>query len=216
SQINRLAVSQKPKTGYMYQFASCEDSGYLLNLYINIKIVDMNLSINLLIYISVQVHSLKKDQYKFTLSSQEFQEEKCYRPGSDVLFGPENLLIVGHSGFTDDTQGVVKVWDVNTKKKECYMKCYFSSSISCLDMSHYGKWVACGTTGVDNEEGDGRMWIWNLQCGSKVYCTTQEKDANVISISHDDKYIALGGISNTVYVFDPRKMNMLLYAFKHD
>ncbi|KAF0430061.1 WD40 repeat-like protein [Gigaspora margarita] len=192
SQINRLAVSQKPKAGSMYQFASCEDSGL------------------------VQVHSLRKDQYKYILTSQEFQEEKCCRAGSDVLFGPENLLIVGHNGVTGDNQGVVKVWDVNTRKKECYMKCYFSSSISCLDMSHYGKWVACGTTGVDNEEGDGRMWIWNLQCGSKVYSTTQEKDANVISVSHDDKYIALGGISNTVYVFDPRKMNMLLYAFKHD
>ncbi|CAG8745958.1 24086_t:CDS:2, partial [Racocetra persica] len=164
----------------------------------------------------VQVHFLRKDQYQFILSSQGFQEEKCYRAGSDVLFGPDNLLIVGYNGVSGDKQGVVKAWDINTRKKECSLKCYFSSGISCLDMSHYGKWVACGTTGVDNEEGDGRMWIWNLQCGSKVYCTTQEKDANVISISHDDKYIALGGISNTVYVFDPRKMNMLLYAFKHD
>ncbi|CAG8544856.1 9593_t:CDS:10, partial [Dentiscutata heterogama] len=186
------AVSQKPKNGSVYQLASCEDSGL------------------------VQVHTIRKDQYKFILSSQGFQEEKCCRAGSDVLFGPENLLIVGHNGLSGDKQGVVKVWDINTRKKESYMKCYFSSGISCLDMSHYGKWVACGTTGVDNEEGDGRMWIWNLQCGSKVYCTTQERDANVISISHDDKYIALGGISNTVYVFDPRKMNMLLYAFKHE
>ncbi|CAG8685335.1 10497_t:CDS:2, partial [Cetraspora pellucida] len=192
SQINRLAVSQTPKTGSMYQFASCEESGL------------------------VQVHFLRKDQYQFILSSQGFQEEKCYRAGSDVLFGPDNLLIVGYNGLSGDKQGVVKAWDINTRKKECSLKCYFSSGISCLDMSHYGKWVACGTTGVDNEEGDGRMWIWNLQCGSKVHCTTQEKDANVISISHDDKYIALGGISNTVYVFDPRKMNMLLYAFKHD
>ncbi|CAG8467510.1 5575_t:CDS:10 [Dentiscutata erythropus] len=170
----------------------------------------------LLVKTPVQVHSIRKDQYKFILSSQGFQEDKCYRAGSDVLFGPENFLIVGHNGLSGDKQGVVKVWDINTRKRESYMKCYFSSGISCLDMSHYGKWVACGTTGVDNEEGDGRMWIWNLQCGSKVYCATQERDANVISISQDDKYIALGGISNTVYVFDPRKMNMLLYAFKHE
>ncbi|CAG8608298.1 3043_t:CDS:2, partial [Racocetra fulgida] len=98
---------------------------------------------------------------------------------------------------------------------------------------------------VDNEEGDGRMWIWNLQCGSKVHCTTQEKDANVISISHDDKYIALdpndglphdgimslhwipgssllmsGGNDNCVRIWDVNKcgkQNPLVYQFtNHD
>ncbi|CAG8630226.1 2263_t:CDS:2, partial [Acaulospora colombiana] len=65
-------------------------------------------------------------------------------------------------------------------------------------------------------EGDGKMHIWDLKSRKTTIGITKEKDANVISISPNDRYIALGGISNTVYVFDRRNMKKCLHSLEHD
>ncbi|CAG8778389.1 5263_t:CDS:2, partial [Acaulospora morrowiae] len=122
----------------------------------------------------------------------------------------------GYNGFTDDPKGVVKIWDINSRKKECSHKCPFTCSVSCIDVSKNGNWVACGTTGIGNDLGDGSMWIWDIRSQSRTETICEEKDANVIAISPNDFYIALGGTSNSVYVFDTRQLNSILRVLRHE
>ncbi|RHZ48821.1 hypothetical protein Glove_541g47 [Diversispora epigaea] len=193
SSINRIAVSNYPKAGTTYQFASCEESGM------------------------VQVHSIRRDYNQYDLSSHEFKEETCEKSANDILFNSMgDTLIAGYNGCSSDSKGVVKIWDINSRKKGPAHKCQFTCSVSCIDISKNGKLVACGTTGFGNEIGDGSMWIWDIrsQCRTQTKC--DEKDANVIAISPNDFYIALGGTSNNVYVFDTRQLNTILRVLRHE
>ncbi|CAG8593640.1 12727_t:CDS:10, partial [Cetraspora pellucida] len=187
-------VCERPTYGTKYQFASCEDSGL------------------------VQVHFIRSDKKQaYTMVSQEFIEEKCNRVSSDVNFVSSYQVIAGYNGNSSDSTGVVKVWDINSRKKTCYNKQLISSSVSCLDVSHDEKWITCGTTaGLEDREGDGSMHIWDMLSQTTLCAFTGEKDINVISISPNDQYIALGGMMNTVYVYDKRYLNQSLHVLRHE
>ncbi|CAG8599663.1 16485_t:CDS:10, partial [Dentiscutata heterogama] len=192
SKIHRLSVCKKPTYGTKYQFASCEDSGL------------------------VQVHFIRSDKKQaFTMVSQEFIEEECKRVSSDVNFISSHKVIAGYNGNSSDYAGVIKVWDINSRKKACYNKQSISGSVSCLDVSHDEKWITCGTT-AEFEEGDGSMHIWDMLSQTTLRAFTGEKDINVISISPNDQYIALGGVMNTVYVYDKRYLKQSLHVLRHE
>ncbi|CAG8581862.1 14499_t:CDS:10, partial [Acaulospora morrowiae] len=199
SKVHRISVSQRPERGSLYQIASCEDSGM------------------------VQVHSIRKDNYgEYDTTSIECFDEKwknddLRRVSSDVVFGMDNNVISGYVGSRINRKGEIKVWDIKSRKRMCKSSISISSSVSCLDISHDGQWVACGTTACAGEvEGDGKMHMWDLRSKKTIIGTTEEKDANVISIAPNDQYVALGGISNTVHVFDRRNMKKSLHSLEHE
>ncbi|CAG8502035.1 15861_t:CDS:10 [Gigaspora margarita] len=194
SKIHRLSVCKKPTYGTKYQLASCEDSGL------------------------AQVHFVRIDKKQgFTMLSQEFIEENCKRVSSDINFISSNKVVAGYYGSSNDPNGVIKVWDINSRKKTCYSKQPITGSVSCLDVSYDEKWITCGTTaGFEDKEGDGSMHIWDMLSSTTLCAYTGERDINVISISPNDQYIALGGMMNTVYVYDKRYLNQSLHVLKHE
>ncbi|CAG8446011.1 5397_t:CDS:10 [Diversispora eburnea] len=200
SKVHRISVSPRPERGSLYQFAACEDSGI------------------------VSLYTVRQDRYgDYSITSTEFVEEKwkynesLQNVSSDVIFGPDNNLIAGYYGSVGRKRGIIKVWDIGSRRKECKNSVFLSSSASCLDISHDGRWIACGTTACTGEiEGDGSVYIWDIKSKKTITSLTKEKDANVISISPNDQFIALGGTSNKSYVFDKRNMNKALHLLKHN
>ncbi|RHZ68388.1 hypothetical protein Glove_295g40 [Diversispora epigaea] len=200
SKVHRISVSPSPERGSLYQFAACEDSGI------------------------ISLYTVRQDRYAdYSVTSTEFVEDKwrynesLQNVSSDVIFGPNNNIIAGYYGSVGRKRGMIKVWDTGSRRKECKNSILLSSSASCLDISHDGRWIACGTTACTGEaEGDGSIYIWDIRSKKTITGLTKEKDANVISISPNDQFIALGGTSNKSYVFDKRNMNKVLHLLKHN
>ncbi|CAG8446373.1 12626_t:CDS:10, partial [Acaulospora colombiana] len=160
-------------------------------------------------------------------------KEELWTTVTDVKFSPDGKFI-----FSSSTDATIKLHSIrkdynkfhmssqdfkDENRKRCASDIIFNENNNTLIAGYNGfiddpkgNWVACGTTGIGSELGDGSMWIWDIrsQCRTETKC--EEKDANIISISPNDFYIALGGTSNSVYVFDTRQLNSILRVLRHD
>lgn len=58
---------------------------------------------------------------------------------SDVVFGPDNNLVAGYYGFAGRQKGIIRIWDLKSRRRVCKNSVSLSSSASCLDISNDGE-----------------------------------------------------------------------------
>ncbi|CAG8451147.1 3739_t:CDS:2 [Ambispora leptoticha] len=148
------------------------------------------------------------------------------RVASDLVFGRKrsaNELIVGYYGKCGYGEGVIQIWDLESR--DILSKVKIKQSVSCVTISNCGKIGACATTGGSkkngkktiSEKGDRMLYLFDPRA-NEIFARgeTNEDDANLVTFSPSGNFVGVGGMSNQVTVFDIRQMKRHLHLLKHE